>query len=246
MLTVKTHRSSLQYIAIVIGLGVCILTSLGLTAEHPGEPLDDNSKDSKGFFDLLSEGERYSEFHQYELAQPILEKAIDAAPLDTRARISYARNTVEMVKMEVFAKAKIRAREEKKADSDKNAKKPEKAEPRHTEAEDLAAALPEEGLSPELQEDLATAETHLQVVLKLSERGSQEALELLGQNYFLRKEWAEAEKLFEEDLRLNSSDYMTSRWLHEIRRQRANIKRMEEEEAIRKAKEEEEEAEKKN
>lgn len=219
---------------------ISISSGVVSSAEHPGEPLGDNSKDSKEFFDLLLEGERYSEFHQYELAKPILEKAIDAAPLDTRARISYARNTVEMVKMEVFAKAKIRAREEKKADSNKNAKKPEKAEPRHTEAEDLAVALPAEGLSPELQEALATAEKHLRVVLKLSERGSQEALELLGQNYFLRQEWVEAEKVFEEDLRLNSSDYMTSRWLHEIRRQRANIKRMEEEEAILKAKAEEE------
>ena len=86
-------------ISIGMSLCLCILSAPAISAEHPGEPLGDNSKESKEFFDLLSEGERYTEFHQFKLAQPILEKAIDAAPLDMRARVSFARNTVEMVKM---------------------------------------------------------------------------------------------------------------------------------------------------
>src|SRR6185436_4752906 len=55
--------------------------------------------------ELLAQGSRYAEFRQFDLAYPLLEKAVDTNPLDIEAQSALGRVRIEEVSEELLAAA---------------------------------------------------------------------------------------------------------------------------------------------
>src|SRR6185503_18269758 len=59
--------------------------------------------------ELLAQGTRYAEFRQFDLAFPLLEKAVETNPLDIEAQSTLGRARIEEVSEELLAAARLKA-----------------------------------------------------------------------------------------------------------------------------------------
>ena len=182
--------------------------------------------------EFLAQGRRYAEFHQFELALPLLQKAVELNPIDIEAQVALGGALVEDVSVELLSQARL--------------KSPQSVTSiKLNDAQAMGRAVRSCELTPLLAERITRGEQNILVALKLDNRKNREALSRMGQIEFIRQDWEKAKRSFTAIVRMNSADIEGGRWLKETEYQITAKMMRDRDEAEKKAKEEAEAKDKK-